>query len=299
MLILLIACQIDKEIYTHNESISANLPEEHEEFDLSDIEFFNCIQYEERDWGTDQSCKILVAFNETPSPPPTPPSSEGLAPPPQEGECEFIEENPNTGTPASPSEVSGVDAGEVIYLENNNLSLELLRQDHGEYGIVYGLVDCGEENYPFGEIFDLVVVGSDLPEGIPDFTLEDAIYFDSRPEINLIPDSDGYIEHSILDDFPVDWTIDEGAQSLQVENNVGSHFEMSAGGYPKIDCTPTSTGVTIGSDEIQQLSTHTDVGEVMMHRSYQGPTSLLPWGTEMWTATQYHIRGEVFLKETE
>ena len=45
-----------------------------------------------------------------------------------------------------------------------------------------------------------------------------------------------------------------------------------------------------------KLYAHTDDPELMFHRSYQGPEKTLPWGKQMWTSTQYHIRGTVNLE---
>lgn len=296
-LILNLACAPDKEVYTITESVSPTPAPPN--WDLEDVEFFNCIQFEEMQWGREHTCKILVAFNSTPSPPPSPPSQnqESLPPPPAEGECEFISEQPdnNGGTPHEPSPVNGIDAGHNLFFENDTLKIELIRQDHGEYGIVYALPDCNENNFPFGEVMDLVVTGSDLNAGIPEFRLEDAIAIDVRPNIEIEPDSTGTIDHFVDESWPMTWSLDDAAPALLVSEPVGNMFQMADGGYPKIDCTPSQTGIAIESNELELLYEHTSSPEVMFHRSFKGPESTLPWGKPIWTSTQYQIRGAVNL----
>lgn len=292
--ILLLSCAQDKEIYTFNESIRP--PPAPPSWELEDVEFFNCIQFEEFRWGQEHSCKVLVAFNSTPSPPPEPPSDgSSLPPPPEEGECQFIEEQPEEMEPGNPSPVNGVDAGPSILFENDQIQLELVRQDHGEYGIVYALPDCSEENFPFGEVMDLVVSGSSLQMGIPAFTVEDAIAFDVRPSLEIVPDESGNLTHQVDQPWPLSWILDADADALLSSTDVGSMFEVADGGYPKIDCTPTPAGVDVGADELQLLYAHTTSPEVMFHRSFHGPEKSLPWGNNIWTSTQYHIRGTLNL----
>ena len=304
--LILIACAPEMEVYTIDKRAQPTPPEpQPPDWVLEDVEFFNCMQFEEQNWGLETSCKVLVGFNSTPSPPPEPPppSDDGsdLPPPPQEGECQFIEEEPDPGGghPYEPDPVNGVDAGPVLYLENDTLSLELIRQDHGTYGIVYVLPDCSADNFPFGQLMDLIVPGSELDYGIPAFTIEEVMAFDVRPDVDVLVNDNGQVTQNIEDAFPMIWTVDHNAPALQSNSDVGSMLELSSGGYPKIDCTPTDSGIDVGAQELQQLYAHTSNPEVMFHRSYQGPEKTLPWGKAMWTSTQYHIRGTVILESEE
>ena len=301
-LILLTACTPDKEVYTINEvTVAPPAEAPMPEWELEDVELFNCMQFEEWRWGAESSCKVILAFNSTPSPPPEPPTDNGsdLPPPPQEGECQFIDEAPEQGPPQSPSPVNGVDAGPVLYLESDTLSLELIRQDHGEYGIVYALPDCSESTFPFGELMDLVVPGSDLEDGIPAFTLEAVIAFDVRPDFSITPNEDNILTHDIDTDFPLIWSIDESAPALQSSSDVGRRFEVSDGGYPKIECTPTESGIDVDENTLQQLYSYTVEPEVRFHRSYRGPERTLPWGVRAQTSTQYHLRGTLLLESND
>ena len=62
----------------------------------------------------------------------------------------------------------GIDAGGMLTLINDEHSIELIRQTSSDYGIVYGdKLDCTEDSFPFGEIFDFIVEGSELPAAYP------------------------------------------------------------------------------------------------------------------------------------
>ena len=76
--------------------------------------------------------------------------------------------------------------------------------------------------------------------------------FDIRPDVDVVVDENGQVTHQIEDSFPMLWTVDHTAPALQSNSDVGSMLELSSGGYPKIDCTPTDSGIDVGAEELQQ-----------------------------------------------
>ena len=82
----------------------------------------------------------------------------------------------------------------------------------------YKMQDCNEENYPFGEVFDIVVSGSD-DEGIPAFELLDAVVINEA--VVLSSSVDG-TENGVVDaDYVLDWVTNaysvEGQSILDIE----------------------------------------------------------------------------------
>ena len=72
---------------------------------------------------------------------------------------------------------------ELLQLRNAERTIELVRFEHNG-SVDYKMQDCDEETYPFGEVFDLVVPGSDDSEGIPAFELLDAVVVNEYVELS-------------------------------------------------------------------------------------------------------------------
>ena len=118
------------------------------------------------------SCSSIVPMKPYQSPPE----------PVLEGECVYyapdeIEQRP-------PFNEMGLDAGESLLLRNEERTIELVRFEHNG-SVDYKMQDCNEETYPFGEVFDIVVLGSNDAEGIPAFELLDAVVINEAVEFLL------------------------------------------------------------------------------------------------------------------
>ena len=119
---------------------------------LAGTRLITCIQYEQREFGElFDGCKVELQFYL--------PSEELPVPtePVPEGECVYYA--PDDIQQRPPFSETGLDAGDSILLRNDERTLELIRFEHNG-SVDYKMQDCNEQNYPFGEVFDIVVFGS-------------------------------------------------------------------------------------------------------------------------------------------
>ena len=159
------------------------------------------------------------------------------------------------------------------------------------------MLDCTEDSFPFGEIFDLVVEGSVLPEGIPEFKLEDAILFGK--DLQYTNSSNELSAHSPSEDWPLTW------QWLGAENGEDFIFEqhqkvlvynvLSGQQLEGLICDPSETELQILAEDFDQFS-HLEEngvsGQVEFYERLMGPSQTLPWGEPFNSFMNYRQVGE-------
>lgn len=258
---------------------------------LQGVRLFTCIQFERRQWGSQTDrCKVeLIFYHPEDS---TPPQARPI---PEEGECLYFEADEQP----QPFDITmdGIDAGESLKLVNDLHSIDLIRETSSEFGIVYDMLDCTEDSFPFGEIFDLIVYGSELPEGVPEFKLEDAVLFgkdlhysNATEELTSHnPEEDWVLSWEWLGETTADSFIEETRRQLLVNNQLHGHD------LEGLVCTPTENGQLVSAEDFGQfiylqeagVSGMVDYSEMVM-----GPNHMLPWGEPFNSTMNYRQVGE-------
>ena len=242
-----------------------------------DIQLITCIQFERKHWEEMDMCKIHLQFYI-----PTPqnyPQEEDI----QEGMClyeEGVQDEPPLFTE------KGIDAGVQISLKSDQQELLLNRAHSETEGVFYAVENCREETFPFGAVFDIAVSGSSLPEGVPPFVLEDAIYIGSdirwdtpkEERISHDPDEDWSLLWSFLHEKDSDI---ESKRRITVENR-----------SDRLQCTPHEEELQIHSSDLLRLE-YSQESMVFFEEMIIGPPKTLPWGMDYHSVMVYRTSGDV------
>ena len=259
---------------------------------LAGTRLITCIQYEERAFGQEfDGCKVELQFyrpNEAlpESPEPVP-----------EGECVYyapdeIEQRP-------PFNEMGLDAGDSLLLRNDSRTIELVRFEHNG-SVDYKMQDCNEETYPFGEVFDIVVSGSDDAEGIPAFELLDAVVINEA--VTLSSSVDDAENGSVDADYVLDWVANayslEGQSVLDIEaRRVTLENWLANGETDMLECTPSSDGLLITEDDLALLIEQ-EMSSLNMEWNALGTPVDLPWGDGFMSYASFRMMGSIEWEES-
>jgi hypothetical protein len=242
-----------------------------------DMQLITCIQFERRNWEDMDLCKIHLQFY-VPTPYPHPQDVEI-----PQGTCVY--EQSLLEEPPLFSE-KGIDAGASIILTSAQRELHLSRVHDGAAGVSYFVDPCTEEDFPFGEIFDIEVSGSTLPEGVPPFVLRDAIYFGSDMTWDLSQEELSL--HDRSQDWPLSWSFthekpqaSQSKRRLTVEN-----------GEDRLMCTPDEEELLLSHESLEQLA-HSNESMVSFEEMILGPSKTLPWGMEYHSVMIFRSSGYV------
>lgn len=232
------------------------------EFNVS----FNAI-FHHGSWGGDPvDCRLEVAFLELDE-------GDGFVGgegavttiPTETGSCAVSYFERDTEMAAGSLSVAGsLEAGESLWVGNDDLSLDLVRGENEMGSIVYSLPECDGSVFPFAQPLDLNVPGSDTADEIPGFSLGQALGI-GRDMVLLAP-GEGADEHGTIqvyqdEDLEMIWEHDGaplvlGGEVLEAEPVVfvrnqepdGFLFETAA-------CLLDDTGeFTIPAEVFEQLT---------------------------------------------
>ena len=140
-------------------------------------------------------------------------------------------------------------------MRNAERTIELVRFEHNG-SVDYKMQNCDEETYPFGEVFDLVVPGSDDSEGIPAFELLDAVVVNEYVDLSSTVEQ---AENGVIgSDYILDWletpysvdgqsVLDVEARRLMLDNWLEDEEK------DMLECTPTSDGILISEEDLALL----------------------------------------------
>ena len=254
---------------------------------LAGTRLITCIQYEERGFGEDfDGCKVELQFYR-----PNEDLPESPEPVP-EGECVYyapdeIEQRP-------PFNEIGLDAGSSLLLRNDTRTIELVRFEHNG-SVDYKMQDCNEETYPFGEVFDIVVQGSEDPEGIPAFELLDAVVIN---EAVFLSSSTGISENGVVGtDYTLGWT--ENAYSLDSQSILDVQVRrvtlenwLENGDIDILECTPIQDGLLIADDDLSLLIEQ-EMSSLNMEWNALGTPVDLPWGDGFMSYASFRMMGNI------
>jgi hypothetical protein len=199
--------------------------------------------------------------------------------------------------PAGPA--TGVDLGVTVSLVSATTTVTLHRYNPEEGGFLYRLDDCTEAAFPFGEVMDVVVTGT---EAVPGFTLEDALWFPGRGELAAPVTADEAFVCATDQDLDVTWVADDPVgvdvgQSMTLDNS------FVDGRSERLSCPvmPSESAVVLPTDGLAALTTPADDPDVQtmlnLRRTLQSPEIPLPWGTMMQSRVVWELRAEVTLDE--
>lgn len=129
-------------------------------------------------WGGDAvDCRVELAFLQ-------PGEWDGLdggegavtEHPVEAGSCEISWFDRDTEQAHGSLSLAGsLEAGESLWIGDEEQSLSLVRDDIGSDSFLYTLPDCDGSSFPFAQVLDLTVSGSESSIDVPGFSLEDAL----------------------------------------------------------------------------------------------------------------------------
>ncbi len=224
--------------------------------DEPEFELTADVRYETSQWGAQLgNCALRLSFmlsqHDEDAQEGTSGTEVALADEP--GECAVTTFEAEEAQEAMEYEPPGyVDAGELVYLEDERGEIELTRSASGEDTVEYMLESCTADTFPFGRTLDLV-----LPEGIGEltaFAVSNA--FSIPPELTVIEPA-GEAELTQADTLVVAWTEGNSAadlsRSLMLRNQ-----DMADGGriFEAAHCMPVDgdTRVEVGPDVLGALT---------------------------------------------
>lgn len=282
--------------------------------DLSALVFYDCIEAGFSHWGTElERCRVEVGFVRADDPSHAhddhdededEDEDEPEPEPERHGECTLERRSEGSGPgeepgPEGPS--TGIDAGPTLVLRSADREVVLQRFTAPAGGVLYHLPDCDLDRFPFGEVMDLVVEGSEL-SGMPDFVVEEAVWFPGRSPLTapvLAPDTPAHSAESSTA-LTVAWTVEDPLEtrmgvSIQVES------EPSTGPREELRCpiTPESEAVAFPASGLAALTGHDEDPAARVRlthrRAVDSPARTLPWGREMAPRALWSLWGELHL----
>ena len=254
-------------------------------------------------WGDMQTrCQIEIAFQRRHYEPREEDQDPNQGPPPERpeepGECVFHREERPQGDPNGPGGnqpdnwfISGDISGpEVLYLHSleQTIELELVRAEDGM--VRYELIDCRQETFPFGEVFDLEIPESSGSSPIPAAYIEEVLAF--GPDIIIETPETDHMHHQYQsyasDGLYFSWDFDgpvpdmiEERMAVRMTNNSNQPWDYNEG----LDCIPeTRYDHQLWPEDLLQFTLSSYLGEgifslgLNVHGDYYGPQREDPWG---------------------
>ena len=254
-------------------------------------------------WGEQlMRCQVQVSFQRRWYPPPEQSEEEdtqqGQQPPqdpPQDaGDCVFIrnERPEGNGPPQQDNwyisgEIYGPDA---LFLHSDEQTI-VLEKTQAEDGLVrYEMLDCRQETFPFGEVFDLEIPASQDIDSVPEAYIEEAISFGPNIVIetpNNIPQNhqyQGYGADGLFFSWSFAGSVPQTAQeemTIRLTNNSNRPWNYDE----RMECLPDQrTELSLTGDNLIQFTLSEYIGEgifsigLNVHGDYYGPEKEDPWG---------------------
>jgi hypothetical protein len=161
-----------------------------------------------------------------------------------------------------------VDAGETVQLADGEGALALPRVERSD-GIRYSRVDCTEDSWPAGRVFDLSASGTSRREGLPAFTMTQAVVV--GPDVQRLQPEDWRLEREELQQpqdsaLVLEWRevgprpVVGGTPMAPDEVVVLRHMEVSEQRiFEALACRPAVSGyMEIPPEDLQRFSPDTD-----------------------------------------
>jgi len=216
-----------------------------------------------------------------------------------------------------------LSAGDVITLSSPSATLELVASIDEQDRLYYRLEDCTVEGFPFGEVFDLDVPGSDEANsggaGIPAFFAAEAIAV--GPDLSLLTPGlesmDGnLLTHSAGEAFEAAWEYHQDIPEVDGEtlgrdlttflaNRITDTNEL----IETLACRPAQAdGITLSVDDLATLSHNPADAETtheiyqtsfQINTQYQGAEFETPWGALSRVGTAVSLTGVMDLRAAE
>lgn len=303
MLLLLAACAIENQVVEPRGPAIAPLPNRPAE-DLPEYRMSVDVAFQQGNWGQQvQRCQIQVAFQTVAETDEVPASSGRpvIEMPSQDGECAYTWLGTDEGGGPDNWQESGSLVGpERMWLHSRLQTLELERVDLDDGQVRYEWLDCSEETFPFGEVFDLDVPGVEGSD-IPGFYVGEA--FGVGPALDLyapVPVEGDKLVHVWGDPLYTAW--DHLGDTPEVR---GAPVPVSSGIYVRnyespdpdagpqpsqefeaLGCRPDGDRLHIDAEHVLELEpnvTESDVDAELytsfqVDVQYESPSIELPWG---------------------
>ena len=241
-------------------------------------------------WGSPQGPPVTVAYPENPGEcvytdlVPEPSVDEGCGGDPGNGGGGGVDPNEENWN------LAGVFEGsDVVWLHSGYRSLALERVELDAGGVRYEWTGCNDEDFPFGEVFDLEVPPSADEDGIQGFYVEEA--FGIGPDMALLSPSDepgdaGKVFHASSDALTATWEHAQ-ASDLGLERRVDvvyRNFTVDMQPIEAVVCLPAGDVFTTQSAAFELLQANPDpmTQEVLLgfqvDAVYDSPPFMTPWG---------------------
>ena len=263
-------------------------------------------------WGDQlMRCQIQVAFSRRWYPPPEEPEpqegeeeeepdpQQGQQPPqepPQNpGDCVFMRhERPEQDGPPPQQDnwfISGDIFGpEALFMHSDEQTI-VLEKTMAEDGFVrYEMLDCRQDTFPFGEVFDLEIPASEGEDTVPEAYIEEALSFGPNIIIetpNNIPQNQqyqGFGEDGLFFSWSFGGSVPETADeeiTVRLTNNSNRPWNYDE----RMECLPDSRSeIDLTGSDLTQFTLSEYIGEgifsigLNVHGDYYGPEREDPWG---------------------
>ncbi|MCP4806522.1 MAG: hypothetical protein GY884_14375 [Proteobacteria bacterium] len=197
-------------------------------------------------------------------------------------------------------EVGSIAGPERIWIHSDWRTIELEKIELGDGLVRYEWADCSEETFPFGEVFDLDVPGTQGAD-VPGFYVSEA--FGVAPRLDLyapVPGDGDWLVHAATSPLYTAWDhIGEApiVRDEELPRWTGVFFrnyEKADQGQPMpefeaLACLPENDRMHIQGPDIAQLEPNAeerlDTAELyasfQVDVQYQNPSIELPWGQSL------------------
>lgn len=194
-----------------------------------------------------------------------------------------------------------VDMGASISLENETMQRTLLPATDQTGRLWYGMQDCNEETFPFGQSFDLKVPEGAAAYGVEGFEIAEAVAIGPPIHLESVGQTGGLEMGAVYQnaDLPISWGYDgtlpdvsggELSHSVRLttrNNELGgiSEFEGIICLSDPLDGT-MSEQFSIPASDLAQLTPNPEPGgpfalSLQMDSITEGPAFTMPWGAQV------------------
>jgi hypothetical protein len=210
--------------------------------------------------------------------------------------------------------LAGVFEGsDTVWLHSGYRSLALGRVQLDEGGVRYEWTGCNDEDFPFGEVFDVEVPPSEDEEGIQGFYVEQA--FGIGPDMALLSPSDepgdgGKVYHDSSEALTAVWEHDQPPpelHALELERRVDvvyRNFTKDMQPIEAVVCLPAEDMFTTEATAFEMLEANPDpmTQEVLLgfqvDAVYDSPPFMTPWGQSVRVRSLVTEGGNIHLYES-
>jgi|GEM_PF-3745875 len=278
MLLFWLACSTQEKTFSESSETNEEIDGGIDRMVSRDLQLITCIQFERVNWSEEDMCKLHLQFYVPAE------YHEEEFPSAEDGRICILEPDRPEPPIFSPY---GLDAGPTIILQGEDSEIVLHRSTSSHDGVSYMMDSCSEESFPFGQTFDLIVSGSALDEGVPPFSLREAIYVgaDVSWETELSSRSD----HNPTQDWHLEWAhIQSSPSRAQIKNTIMIETESE-----RLRCDAEPFEITIPNEELQLLEQFHTPSMLIYEEMVVGAPQMLPWGMEYRSVMIYRSRGDI------